>query len=992
METLGVRVCVLFLLLALTPAVAIADENPLGMSYIETEDLRLIYFDSLGFLSPHTVRTFTNSLAWQKKTFGWVPSQPTTVLLKDLSDYGNASALVAPRSRLVFDIAPQSRALETYPASERMYTLMNHELIHVAQGDLSAEQDRFWRGLFFGKVGPQPEHPESLLFSYLTIPRYTAPRWLLEGSAVFSETWMSGGLGRGQSGYDEMVFREMVRDNVPFYDPLGLASRGMRVDFQTGANAYLYGTRFLTWLAYTYSPEKVVAWIRRDEGSKRYYADQFQHVFGIALETAWQTWVDAEREFQRRNLAEVRKFPVTPHRRLAGSAAGSISRLFYDESNGVLYGAFRYPGFVEHVGALDTRSGTLRRLADVKRPMHYRVASFAFDPAGGMAFYTNDNLALRDLMSVDVNTGEVRMLLEDARIGEIAFNRVDRSLLGVRHLNGIATLVRIPHPYREWQAVHTFPWEHVPSDLDISPDGRLLSATISDDKGEQYLRVWELAKVFAGDITPLSEFRFGQSVPESFVFSRDGRYLYGSSYYTGVSNVFRYEVATGEIEAMTNAESGFFRPMPLADGRMVVLTYTSEGFVPAVIEPRPLKDLSAIKFLGAELAARHPVITTWQVASPSSVEYVRMTDRGFYYPPEKLSLVNAYPVLQGYKNSVGFGYRVNIEDPIRFASLSITAAYTPDRRLPNEEKSHLDVQYRYLGWRAGLSWNASDFYDIFGPTIRSRKGLAAKVGFNDLLIYDEPQRLELKTEFTYYDRLDSLPQSQNVSATATRLRTGAAGLYFTDVRRSLGAVDDEKGLKWRVVVNTNHTGGETIPQLRADADLGFDLPLAHSSVWLRNTAGVADGERTNPYANFYFGGFGNNYVDTSAEKSSRENYTSEKRYREHYAFPGFDINAIGGRSFNRHMLEWNLPPRVFEAVGTPAFHLTWLRPALFASALWTEPGNSSLRRRYGNLGAQVDLRFNVLHWYEMTMSIGYAVGYRGNQRAGNEWMISLQIM
>ena len=104
------------------------------------------------------------------------------------------------------------------------------------------------------------------------------------------------------------------------------------------------------------------------------------------------------------------------------------------------------------------------------------------------------------------------------------------------------------------------------------------------------------------------------------MFSRDGRYLYGSSYYTGVSNIFRYEVATGEVEAVSNAETGFFRPVPLADGRLLVLTYTGEGFVPAIIDPRPLKDVSAITFLGAELAEKYPVVTTWQVPPPSTVD------------------------------------------------------------------------------------------------------------------------------------------------------------------------------------------------------------------------------------------------------------------------------------------------------------------------------------------------------------------------------------
>ena len=41
------------------------------------------------------------------------------------------------------------------------------------------------------------------------------------------------------------------------------------------------------------------------------------------------------------------------------------------------------------------------------------------------------------------------------------------------------------------------------------------------------------------------EFDFGPSVPSGFVFSPDGRYLYGSSYYTGVSNIFRYDLAAG---------------------------------------------------------------------------------------------------------------------------------------------------------------------------------------------------------------------------------------------------------------------------------------------------------------------------------------------------------------------------------------------------------------------------------------------------------------
>ena len=977
------RIAFAGLLLALCACVHAAEESPLGLSYIDTADCRLVYFDpTLSYLTPHALRTFTNALAWQKRVLGWTPYEKTTILLKDFTDYGNASASPLPRNTLRFDVAPVSYAFETYSASERIYSIMNHELTHVATTDIWSEQDRAWRRLFRGKVFPQAPHPETLLYSYLTVPRFAVPRWYAEGSAVFAETWMDGGLGRAQTGFYEMVFRTMVRDGARFYDPLGLESRGTRVDFQQGANAYLYGTRFFTWLAYAHGPGKVVAWLRRDAGSRRHYADQFAHVFGDSLEKAWQDWIAFEHGFQRRNLDQVRAHPITPYRQLVSTAVGSASRAFHDEKTDTLLAGFDYPGVVAHIGALGLRDGSMRNLADLKDTVLYKVTAFAFDPASRTAFFATDNNALRDVFSLNVDTGEKVLLLKDARIGELVFNPADRSLLGVRHLNGFATLVRIPHPYTEWNQVHTFAYGVVPYDLDISPDGRLLSASVGE-VSNQFLRVWQLDKIRAGDTKPLSEFRFGQSVPESFVFSRDGRYLYGSSYYTGVSNIFRYEVATGEIEAVTNAETGFFRPVPLADGRLIVLHYTAAGFVPAIIDARIVKDASAVTFLAAEVAKKHPVVTTWGVPPPSTVDHEKLvTGQGAYAPLRNMSLQSVYPVLQGYKKFVGVGLHAHIDDPVTIATLGITAAYTPSRSLDKDERAHLDLKYTYLGWHAGASWNRADFYDIFGPTIRSRRGVAVRGGYDEALIYDEPRRLDFRSELAWYDNLDALPAFQNVRATSSRLATAHAGLYYTDVRKSKGAVDAEKGVTGEAVLDVNRANGRVTPLFHGAFDFGFALPLGHASFWLRNAAGVTRGGADDPHANFFFGGFGNNYVDSR----------SEKRYREYYAFPGFELNEIRGRSFTRHMAEANLPPYIFESVGTPAFHLAWLRPAVFASVLWTEPGRESTRARYTNAGAQADLSFSVLHWYKMTLSVGYAAGFRGSRRAGEEWMVSLKIM
>jgi hypothetical protein len=195
-------------------------------------------------------------------------------------------------------------------------------------------------------------------------------------------------------------------------------------------------------------------------------------------------------------------------------------------------------------------------------------------------------------------------------------------------------------------------------------------------------------------------------------------------------------------------------------------------------------------------------------------------------------------------------------------------------------------------------------------------------------------------------------------------------------------VDDEKGLLATLEVDVNGVSGEVIPQLYGNVDVGFPLPVPHSSIWLRTAAGGASGDRDNPVANFYFGAFGNNYVDDGIVK----------RYREYYSLPGFGINEVSAQSFVRELVEWNLPPVVFESVGTPSLYLNSLRPAIFVGGLWADPGHASLRKNYQTLGTQADLHVSVLHWYDMTLSVGYALGFQSGRRADSEWMISLKIM
>ncbi len=968
--------------------------NAAELSSLETADMRLLYFDPIHtYLVPHVARCFQNSLATHNSLLQFQPDEQATVFLKDYSDYGNASAGVIPRNNVAIDVAPPSFTFETLTPDERMCSAMNHELVHIATMDQPTQADKRARAFFGGKVTPIAEHPETIVYSYLTNPRVLAPRWYLEGIAVFMETWMGGGYGRAQGAYDEMVFRSMVRDGAYFYDPLGLESEGNKIDFQVGANNYLYGTRFMSYIAFTYSPEMLISWVTRREGSKRHYTANFEHVFGLPMDEAWQDWIEFEHEFQSKNLKAVRQFPTTPYKDISDRGLGSVSRTYFDPETRTLHWALRYPGVVAHIGSMNVDDGSTENLVDIKGPMLYRVTAPAFDPVDKILFYTADNYAYRDLMSIDTKTGETRMLLRDARIGELVFNKSDRSIWGVRHLNGIVTLVRIPYPYTEANQIHSLPYGQLLYDMDISPDGKLLSTSFGEIDGNQSLRVFDIESLLQGDLTAIKQFDFGQSAPEGFGFSPDGKYLFGSSYFTGISNIFRYELATEEIEAVSNAEAGFFRPLPLDDGSLLVFRYTGQGFLPTIIDPQPLEDVSAISFLGTEVIAKYPQLSEWQVGSPADIPLDELIiGEGKYSSMGSLGLENIYPIIEGYKDEIALGINTTFSDPIMLNRINFSVSHSIDSDLPSSEDIHAKLEWKHVVtrqtplsglWTTTLRHNAADFYDLFGPTKRSRKGQSATVQYDKTLIYDEPRKLDLNLNLSHYRNMDQLPRYQNIDVTFDDMTTLSASLSYSHVKKSLGAVDDEKGFKWRVITAATNVDGDDIPKFFGNFDFGFALPWGHSSVWFRNSAGLAIGEVDDPFANFFFGGFGNNWVDSG----------DIKRYRHEYALPGFELNEFGGRNFFRSMLEWNLPPVRFRNVGGERFFLSWARPAIFATTLITNLDSSSLQRSISSVGAQVDFRFTVLSRLDMTISIGYAVGFGDNiVGSPDEFMLSLKIL
>ena len=169
------------------------------------------------------------------------------------------------------------------------------------------------------------------------------------------------------------------------------------------------------------------------------------------------------------------------------------------------------------------------------------------------------------------------------------------------------------------------------------------------------------------------------------------------------------------------------------------------------------------------------------------------------YRSRSVGLSNAYPGAAGLQELRRSRLPLQLRRSAAVREPGDHCRLHAEQKLPSDERGHVDITGRYDFWHGELSWNRSDFYDLFGPTKRSRKGYAAKLGYDWEIYNDEPRKLDLLFDVAYL-RQDRHPAQRaerrdQLHATGDRRRSA---LHYTNVKRSLGAVDDEKGVTWEL--------------------------------------------------------------------------------------------------------------------------------------------------------------------------------------------------
>ncbi len=544
----------------LLPAMSAAVDPAVSWYTVETPSFRVHYHDgpNMHELAQRVARTAEAAHRVLVPLLQWMPERKTEILVVDDVDSanGSATAFLRPTIVVLAEVPDDLSVLNDY--EDYLWDLVAHEYTHVLHLD-NARGAPAWVNRLFGRV---------------FLPNAYAPRWIIEGLATYQESNVSSA-GRNRSALFDMFLRATVVDAKPF----GLDETShYPLRWPRGNVAYLYGGRFLRYVAERVGEERLVRYFASYGSQMMPFALNLtaRQTLGVDFDTLYRDWLASLERQYREQIARIEAAGTTPFRLLTATGEGTSQPRFTRDGRRIVYferSSDRRPA-IRSVGIggeqpaleLELESDVVFDLAPDDRRIVYAAAS---------SF--RERYYYEDLYEADLQAKATRRLTYGLRATEPAYAPdgkrvafVGRGGAGWTYL-GLLDL--------ESLSVRRL--------LEAGPDARIFTPRFSPDGDTVYFtqqsgadRHLRALDVQTGQARTIAQGPWMYLEPHP---APDGSVLVTSDR-TGVYNLFRVQPETGEATPLTNVVMGAFQPALSPDGQTAAFaSYSARGFDVAVM-------------------------------------------------------------------------------------------------------------------------------------------------------------------------------------------------------------------------------------------------------------------------------------------------------------------------------------------------------------------------------------------------------------------------
>lgn len=532
---------------------AVSHDSSLDWYSLESEHFQIHYHNGIESQA-RDVLAMAERVHGELSVFiDWQPSDKTEIVLTDEYDHSNGYATPYPSNRMTMFLSAPDEINSLEDHGGWLELLFTHEYLHILHLDKAEGAPSVLRKIF-GRF---------ILF----FPNALQPSWFTEGLATYVETDGGRGIGRGQSSYYDMLMRMESLDGIK---PLRQVNQPI-ASWPMGTTPYLYGVFFYQYLVAMYGEDKVVELVDN-------YSDNIipfrilsntRQVLGVDIDTLWNDFSAYLKQHYRNQREAIRSRGET--RAAALTKQGYFNGPLADDGAGNLY-YYAYDAQTPPALMRLKIDGKSERLTDVAFG-----ARFDFHPQQGLlvaqAEVCRNAAYYFDLYRYDRDGGGKQRLTRCGRYRMAAWSPEGERIVAVHNAAGRNELHLLDSEGKQQKVLWRGEEGVVVSYMDWSPDGRTLVASLwRPDNG------WDL-ELFDFEQRSWRALTETKSIENHPRFIAGGSSLLFSADYDGVYNIYRMDLVSGEVVALSNVLGGAFHPVQGgADGALYYVGYDKDGF------------------------------------------------------------------------------------------------------------------------------------------------------------------------------------------------------------------------------------------------------------------------------------------------------------------------------------------------------------------------------------------------------------------------------
>lgn len=977
-------------LCASPPASAINDPD-LDWYTLETEHFNIHYPTGLEPIARRIAQVSEAAHARLSGPLGYAPAARTEVLVTDTSENANGSATALPYNAIRLFVTAPDDFSPLNDHDDWYLSLVTHEHTHILHVD---------------NISGAASVVNAILGKTYS-PNQAQPRWFTEGLATLFESGQTSG-GRLRSSIFDMYMRaDVIEDNIAGLDDVC----GNPQRWPQGTIWYLYGSRFLSWIAETYGINVLKA-VSQDYGSStlpwainrsiwRQTGRTYPELYEGFKDRVKRQYKEQMQKVEARGLREGK--PITAHGsfafyprfvpRAARKGAGE-EIVYYRDDFDNRTGLYRIP--------LDLPAGEKERPAELfARARGTTAASFSergdlyfTSTAVWKNFYDRDDIFFLPAgkKAPRGDEPERKRLTEGQRTPMVDVRPDGKQIVftvnsrGTQYLE-IADVGKDGKPENKRDLVPSLRFEQVYTPR-YSPDGKLVAYSHWRAGGYRDVRIVE---VDTGKIRAITNDRALDMQP---VFSADQKTLYFTSDRTGIPNIYAYDLAGGGLKQVTNVRTGAMSPAISEDGKTLVYQgYSSKGYD---LYSMPLDPARFLDAPGAPNDRPDPV------ADLVPVKMTKKPYNAFFTVRPRTWAAELAP---GKFSDTAFSLTTDGADiaGLHRVGLRVTAdpaAPSPDFAL-SYSYSRLPVDF---GVRLFHSVSPRGGYRIGDEDVTYNERATGVSAGITLPINDEFSRQSLGLSYSLAAYSGDFPVGNGVAdpwATVTqRPPEGTIGIvhlgyYFNNVEEGLRNPGPARGFAFNFDVDF---GGQ--PTASAFSTYAFSAVLTgyipnpwvkYHTLALRAAGGVSGG--TYPRGNtYYVGGY-------NLGRASLPDAILSGVFNGAFVVRGYAPNAFGGKQYVLGNAEYRFPIYVPEiGPSTLPVYLRRIDGNLFTDmggafndldvenmAFFKNGNFLDTKLLHASVGAELWLNLTLFYGLGTQLRLGYARGLTPQATLNGQW-------